>query len=298
MCGMSWRRSRRRCWSIIGPEIGLCRSITPERSPQTIDGAELREYESDDHFAFVGDLDWVDDIERFVTGSVKNRPPRPSATEVTISTFGRFGVRVDGQEVPTSAWRSRIPRQICKRLVAARGWPVTREELFDICWPDETDTGKLGARLSVQLSAVRRVLGGGVIADRRSVALNLHEVSTDLEILLASTSDEHTVAIYTGEFLPEEVDDDWAIGARHEARATFTAAARRLAGIAGDKGNHDEVAALARRLIEVDRYDETAHELLVDSLLAVGDAAGARHAHQQWSRYLSEIDVTVLPFEH
>ena len=133
-----------------------------------IAGAELREYDSDDHFAFVGDLSWVDDVERFVTGSVKERPARPSTTNVTISTLGRFGVQIDGQEIPTSAWRSRIPRQICKRLVAARGWPVTREELFDMCWPDETDTSKLGARLSVQLSAVRRVLGGGVIADRRN----------------------------------------------------------------------------------------------------------------------------------
>lgn len=263
-----------------------------------IDGAELREYDSEDHFSFVGDMSWIDDVERFVTGTVKDRPPKPSATKVTISTLARFGVQVDGQEVPTSAWGSRLPRQICKRLVAARGWPVTREELFDMCWPDETDTAKLGARLSVQLSAVRRVLGGGVIADRRAVALNLHEVSTDLETLLESTSDEHTVATYTGEFLPEEVDDDWAIGVRNEARATFTAAVRRLAAIAGDDGRHDDAAALAWRLIEVDRYDETAHQLLVDSLLAAGDTAAARRAHQQWARYLSEIDVTVPPFEH
>lgn len=30
-----------------------------------------------------------------------------------------------------------------------------------MCWPDETDIAKLGARLSVHLSAIRRVLGGG-----------------------------------------------------------------------------------------------------------------------------------------
>ena len=263
-----------------------------------IAGAELREYDSDDHFAFVGDLSWVDDVERFVTGSVKERPARPSSTNVTISTLGRFGVQIDGEEVPTSAWRSRIPRQICKRLVAARGWPVTREELFDMCWPDETDTSKLGARLSVQLSAVRRVLGGGVIADRRTVALNLQEVSTDLEALLNASNDKETVATYTGEFLPEEVDDDWAIGARNETRAAFTAAARRLAASAQQQDDHDTAAALARRLIEVDHYDETAHELLVQSLLAAGDTAAARHAHQLWARYLSEIDITVQPFEH
>ena len=175
---------------------------------------------------------------------------------------------------------------------------MTREELFDMCWPDETDTSKLGARLSVQLSAVRRVLGGGVIADRRTVALNLQEVTTDLEALLNATDDKETVATYTGEFLPEEVDDDWAIGARNETRAAFTAAARRLAASAQQQDDHDTAAALARRLIEVDHYDETAHELLVQSLLAAGDTAAARHAHQLWARYLSEIDITVQPFEY
>lgn len=263
-----------------------------------IDGADLREYEGNDHFSFVGDLSWIDDVERFVTGSVRTRPPKPVKTDVAISTLGRFGVQVDTQEVPTSAWRSRIPRQICKRLVAARGWPVTREELFDLCWPDETDTAKLGARLSVQLSSVRRVLGGGVIADRRTVALNLKEVTTDLETLLSATNDDEIVAAYTGEFLPEEVDDDWAIGARNEARATFAAAAWRLASAAKNEEDHGAVAALARRLIEVDRYDEAAHQLLVDSLLADGGIAAARRSHQQWTRYLSEIDVTVPPFEH
>lgn len=264
---------------------------------EAIDGAELREYDSDDHFSFVGDLGWIDDVERFVTGTVTPRPPRPPGTNASITTLGRFGVTVDGHEVPTSAWRSRIPRQICKRLVAARGWPVTREELFEMCWPDETDMAKLGSRLSVQLSAVRRVLGGGVIADRRTVALNLQEVTTDLEALFNAADDEQVIAAYTGEFLPEEVDDGWAIGARHEARATFTAAARRRAATALEDDDHDTVASLARRLIEVDRYDEAAHRLLVLSLLAAGETSTARSAHQVWVRYLAEIDVTVPPFE-
>ena len=123
-------------------------------------------------------------------------------------------------------------------------------------------------------------------------------MATDLEALLAASGDEQVVASYTGEFLPEEVDDEWAIGARSEARAAFTAAARRLATAARDGGDHAAAAALARRLIEVDRYDEAAHQLLVESLLAAGETAGARQAHQVWARYLAEIDVIAPPFEH
>ena len=39
---------------------------------------------------------------------------------------------------------------------------------------------------------------------------------------------------------------------------------------------------MARRLIEVDRYDETAHRLLVNSLVMAGDTAAALSA-SQWS---------------
>jgi pimeloyl-ACP methyl ester carboxylesterase len=113
--------------------------------------ARLLEQPGQDHFAYSGDVDgWMDEFERFVTGSVRPRTAeagrRPT---VRITTLGRFAVTVDGQEVPVSAWGSRRARQLCKRLVAARGWPVTRDELFDLLWPDEIDRDRLGARLSV-----------------------------------------------------------------------------------------------------------------------------------------------------
>jgi hypothetical protein len=70
--------------------------------------------------------------------AVRSRPVaalrRPT---VRITTLGRFAVEVDGEEVPIDEWGSRRARQLCKRLVAARGWPVTRDELFELLWPDE-----------------------------------------------------------------------------------------------------------------------------------------------------------------
>jgi DNA-binding SARP family transcriptional activator len=87
------------------------------------------------------------------------------------------------QPVPTSAWGSRRARQLCKRLAVAAGAGVAREQLIDLLWPDEAGSesyGRLGARLSVQLSTVRRILGGGVIADRESIRLDGGAVRVDL----------------------------------------------------------------------------------------------------------------------
>lgn len=261
---------------------------------EKIPGARLLELEGDDHFQYAGDVAaWMDEVERFVTGTISDRPRAGVTPEVEVVTLGRFAVLRDGEEVPVSEWGSRLARQILKRLVAARGWPVTREELIDICWPDESDIRRLGARLSVQLSAVRRILGGGVIADRSTVRLDLDEVSTDLERFFAASDDRTTVDRYTGEFLPEDRYDDWSAPMRDEARSRFAMAAHRLAA----SEDLEQVVWVTRRLIEADRFDDAAHRRLVEALLGSGQTREAERAHLTWTDAMSELGVDVAPFD-
>ncbi|MBT8214148.1 MAG: hypothetical protein KJP12_02910, partial [Acidimicrobiia bacterium] len=277
------------------------RSVSVDRAREVkelLPSAVLIELPGDDHFSYAGDMDgWLDEIERWVTGDVKDRHHAPTPEAVRITTLGRFAVEVDGEEVPTSAWGSRLARTLCKRLVAARGWPVTRDELMDLLWPDEFDPAKLGARLSVQLSAVRRVLGGGVIADRQAIRLDLDEVSTDLEEFHQVTDDGAIIAAYTGDFLPEDRYEDWTGPIRDEARTRFVTAARRIADGAMDRGVYKAVIPVARRLIEVDAYDENAHQMLVTALIGSGEEGEARKAHKAWAKALAELDVIIPSFE-
>lgn len=263
-----------------------------------IPGATLVELEGTDHFGFAGDFHaWIDEVERFVTGNVQKREPWRSPAAARIVTLGRFAVTIDGADVPNSGWGSRRARQLCKRLVAARGWPLAREELIDLLWPGETDMRRLGARLSVLLSAVRRILGGGVIADRQTVALDLEEVSTDLEDLLQADDDDVVVETYTGEFLPEERAEDWSRGTRDEARSRFIAAARRQSVAASELGDHDRAVFLARRMIEADRYDDSAYRLLLAQLVQAGEISQGRDAHGAWNAAMAELDIEVPDFD-
>ena len=86
------------------------------------------------------------------------------AASVSTSTASRL---------PASAWGSRQARLVCKRLAVAVDRPVPRDELAELLWPDELDPAKRSARLSVVLSNIRRVLGGGLVADRDAVRLDL-----------------------------------------------------------------------------------------------------------------------------
>lgn len=276
------------------------RGVPLERAQEVVAAmpdARLFTQEGEDHFAYAGDVDgWIDEFERFVTGEVRSRPVAvPLRPEVRITTLGRFAVEVDGEEVPTSAWGSRLARQLCKRLVAARGWPVTRDELFELLWPYETDRHVLGPRLSVQLSSVRRVLHGGVVADRESVRLDLAEVATDLEALHRAEDDEAAVAAYTGEFLPEDVYEDFTRATRDEARARFVLAASRLADRALAVGEPDRAVELSRRLLEADPYDEDAHRRLVTALVRAGAGREAERAHAAWADAMDELGFEAPP---
>lgn len=260
-----------------------------------IAGSVLVEYDSADHAAYAGNREWLDHLERFVTGTVSPARPRVRPRTVHITTLGRFAVSVDGAEVPASAWGSRRARQLCKRLVAARGWPVPREQLIEQLWPDEADMAKLGARLSVQLSTVRRVLGGGINATRDNVALDLSEVSTDLETLLGTDDGTLAATVYGGEFLPDDPDEPWAELVRAQARAHAASSIRTTAEALRHDGRPDDAAELLRRIVAFDRWDDLAHALLISCLADAGDVAGAREAHEARVRAMADLGIDVEP---
>ena len=245
--------------------------------------ATFIELPGDDHFAFLGDLDsWMTPMERWVTGTVQERPVEHGPGSAHVTTLGRFAVTVDGRDVPAREWQSRRARTLLKRLVVAQGWPVTRDELFDLLWPDESDRNKLGARLSVQLSHVRRVLGGGVIADRETVALDRSHVSTDLDAALSAEGDHAVIEAISGEFLPDDRYEDWTAPMREQLRSSLAAALRRRLDASSARAEPvDERVAMARRLVEIDEWNAGSHRLLIDALEAADDETGARLARER-----------------
>lgn len=275
------------------------RVIPVERARETgalLPQARLVEVAGNDHFGHVGDIDaWLDHYERFVAGTVTRSPAAGPASVVAISTMGGFAVCVDGRPVPAGGWGSRQARLVCKRLAVAVDRPVTRDELADLLWPDELDPPKRSARLSVVLSNIRRVLGGGLVADRESVRLDLASVQLDLAALqqaIAAGDDEAVAAAHTGPILPEEAYEDWAIDARERFASTVASARRRLAGTPASEARWDDVVEHARAVLDLDPYDERGHELLVRALLADGRRGEARIAADRYVERMTDLGVS------
>jgi len=250
--------------------------------------AELVEMPGDDHFLYATDLRLaLDAIERFTTGSVSERKHTWRTDGVKIVTMGQFEVIVDGRTVPTSAWGSKRARTLLKRLVAARGQAVTRDELIDVLWPEDDDIERLGPRLSVQLSAVRRVLRGGIVADRASVRLDLDRVEVDIERWFELADHASIVAGHDGDFLPDDRYEDWSAALRGEIQARFGAAVHRLA----ERSEAPDAIELWHRALGEDPYDERSHRSLVVTLRAEGRLGEARTAYQSYVAAMDDLGI-------
>ena len=242
------------------------------------------------------------------------RPP------IRIQSLGRFRVLRDGEVVPTTAWQSKKARDLLKILVARGGRPTTRDTFFELLWPDE-DPEPLGNRLSVALATVRSVLDPEkrhpaewfIPADKSAIGLDLEHVELDVELFLAAAANATRLArngdaagarasrelaesLYGGDFLEEDPYEDWAVGLREEAQATYIALARTLAEDAAATGDADGATRFYLRILERDAFDEGAHLGLVSALAAGGRHGEARRRYAFYAAKMEEIAVEAAPF--
>jgi DNA-binding SARP family transcriptional activator len=239
---------------------------------------------------------------------------------VTIRALGGFRIFRDGSPVPVRAWQSKKARDLLKLLVARRGRPAPRDCLIEALWPD-VDPRKTANRLSVALSTVRSVLDPQhllerehyIAASRDAVALETSAVQVDLETFLSqarvgltlSQSGAANTAVaalecaeraYGGEFLEEDLYEDWAAAPREEARALYIAVARALIDVSNRAGNQGAAAKYALRILERDPYDEQAHLELIAARTAARSHGEARRAFRRYVARMAEIDVKPAPF--
>jgi DNA-binding SARP family transcriptional activator len=240
---------------------------------------------------------------------------RGSGREVAIVALGRFAVLQAGQPVPLAAWQSRKARDLLKVLVARRGHPITREAAAEAMWPQE-DPEPLANRLSVALSIIRKVLDPGrrhppdhyVVADARTIALRPDHVDVDLtefirfadQAIELMARPDHAAAegalrrarqIYAGDFLEEDLYEDWAAEAREEARSRLLTILRLLARLAAGRGDDESAGQYLGQLLEREPYDEDAWLALIAGQLRLRRHGEARRRYAAYARRMGELDV-------
>ena len=278
-------------------------------------GAPVRDIESERAERMLRDLG-LDLQSRSVAGPLA--VVARSVPAVSIRSLGVFQVLRAGIPVPRSAWHSRKARDLLKILVA-RSQPVTRDHLMELLWPN-ANPGRAGNRLSVLLSTLRDVLqpsggppGTEVLAtdgpvvwlDRRKVTVDVDGFLTHATAALEAHDSGQpdavdrlaaAVAKHTGDFLEEDPYQDWATPVAEEVRAQYTALLRALVAELRAHGDAEGVVRYALKLLQVDRYDEEAHLMLLRAHRDADHHGESRRRYRIYVQRMTELGVEPVPF--
>lgn len=202
---------------------------------------------------------------------------------VEIRLLGGFEVRVDGRQVPASAWRRRQAALLVKMLALAPRRALHREQVMTRLWPDAAPD-VAGPRLHKAAHYARRVLGPDSVVLRSENVVLFPEASVMVDTAvfhdlagaaLASgepVSAEQAAAAYGGPLLPEDRYEPWVEDERDRLHLKFRQVLRQA-------GRWQELA-------DLDPTDEQAQLAVIRALADQGDTRAALRHFERLDRAL------------
>ncbi|MDP1794909.1 MAG: BTAD domain-containing putative transcriptional regulator, partial [Acidimicrobiales bacterium] len=224
---------------------------------------------------------------------------------VRVRLLGELHVEASGGLVRSTDMPGRQGRLVLARLALSQ-FPVPRDELASIVWPDalpkswERDLSAVVSKLRALLTgvgfddAIANAFGCYQLKPFR-VRVDILEASEWLEggetawrngdVAHAQIQGDTAVEMFRREFFAGE-DSEW-IAAQRVALSQLRYRALALATDAHRaRGMFPEANRYARRMIEEDPYREQGYAALVRVLLAAGDRASALQAYQRARSFL------------
>ncbi|HMA32918.1 MAG TPA: tetratricopeptide repeat protein [Chloroflexia bacterium] len=211
-----------------------------------------------------------------------------------IYLLGTFRVERDGAPIPAEAWARRKTRGLLKLLALQPNHQLHKEQVMELLWPDLDPTAARD-NLYRNLSFLRHTLEPDLARPADSHFLTLagealklgpqQDIWIDVAVfeqLLAqarAAADplplyEQALALYTGDLLPEDAYEEWALARRTSLRSAATVALRQLAATYQQSGRYESAIAALQRILAAEATDEGAHR----ELMRVYALAGSRHA--------------------
>ena len=251
----------------------------------------------------------VQDAVSNALNALLSRPPPP----LHVQCLGGFALR-RGEESVTR-WERSAARAVFLLLLLRRGRPVAMEWLMETLWPEHSPR-KARKNLHQAVASLRRTLEPDLAAGLPSRYLRVENEtyclllpagsSVDFEVfeqrlnaLLAESEPDAeelvtALALYRGEFLPENRYEDWAASKRESLERLFIQGQMRLARIRLHEGRHHVAERAAQRVLAIEPWNEQAALLQMKACVARGDIAAARSVYDALARRLQE-DLAASP---
>ena len=237
---------------------------------------------------------------------------------LSLSCLGPFHVMLDGQ--PVTGFKSNKVRGLLAYLAVESERPHHREVLAGLFWPDWPDSEAL-SNLRYALSNLRRVIGDRtaeppyLLITRDTLQFNTVsdyslDVSTFTDQMAAATGTardvrdlarvEEALELYRGAFLEgfsirdSVAFEEWSSLKGQRIAEQLLASVRYLVKSYEELDQHDQALAWARRLIELESWDEAAHRQLM-RLLVMNGRRSAALVQYETCRQILEDELGVEP---
>jgi ATP/maltotriose-dependent transcriptional regulator MalT/DNA-binding SARP family transcriptional activator len=256
------------------------------------------------------DLELAPEDTRALAMLLQPQPVAPAAAvsssvadSIQVFVLGPFELRAGGARISDRGWRTGKAKELFALLVLDRQRAVPRDELVAQLWP-ETDAASALSNFHFTLHALRKALASAGASEATSVVrtdagyrLALPpSIHVDLEVFRRSLrrgreareagrsreAIQHlraAVAVHRGAFLTD-LTAPWIDRQREETGRQLVTAAKELATLELEWKEPKEAIRPLEKLLELERYDEEAHRLLMRAHHESGDAALAVRHYQ------------------
>lgn len=218
-----------------------------------------------------------------------------------VRLLGAPSIELDGRPVATDTRKA----VALLAYLAVSEQPQRRAALAALLWP-EAETERARGALRRTLSVTRSALGDRWLeADGETIDLQRVGLWVDVSEFRRAAAGgrlEEAAALYRGDFLTgfslrdSEPFDEWQRAQAEALREELKRVLTRLTDDAVAKGDEARAIAHARRGVETDPLDESAHVALIRAYARAGDRSSALRQYHECVRVLDrELGVAPLP---
>jgi len=246
------------------------------------------------------------------------RQSNDNGRALTIAFFclGKFRIEARGTIVNT---RGRSNALKILKFLAQRHRPCTSEMLIETLWP-ENEFQAASNRLRVEIHSLRQILAASVnVPDVIVYHDGCYELNPEIDYwsdaddfetiwhqgarLEANSHNreaaqhyEQAASLYLGDYLEEDLYEEWTLFRRESLRDGYLYLLGKLAGWYLEEGNHGSCISYSHKILTQDPYREDAYRLLMNSYNALGQKATALRWYEVCRTNLQKgLDVTPSP---
>lgn len=229
---------------------------------------------------------------------------KSAAADISVSTFGRFAVVVNGRELTADDWQRKKARDIFKILLINHRKAVAIDEIVEHLWPNAAGKNILPTIWN-SISYIRKALEPGIkpqtassyiaVVDKTYILnlgdeahidfLRFKHVVAEAQRTTSLTERlgylEEAVQLYSGDFLHEDLYEEWSCFERESLKNMYVESLTELANAHTAHNKNDRALTFARKILEIDRTYEEAYEIILTILAANGQKVELQKTLQQ-----------------